>query len=116
MRGMSERVSVKTESGVADVRLHRPEQLNAIDRAMFLALIESASLRVFVSCLARVAVLPGTNGAASVIGALQREDTMARRQPGAPHRQLWRFNTKTRRHKGGVRGAARGLEGHPAGG
>lgn len=38
---MSERVRVTMEGGVADVRLNRPEKLNALDRAMFEALAET---------------------------------------------------------------------------
>ena len=37
---MSERMSVRIEDGVADVRLNRPEKMNAIDGAMFKGLIE----------------------------------------------------------------------------
>ncbi len=39
---MSDRVSVSIEGGVADVRLTRPEKLNACDLAMFEALVETA--------------------------------------------------------------------------
>jgi enoyl-CoA hydratase/carnithine racemase len=39
---MSDRVSVSIEGGVADVRLTRPEKLNACDIAMFEALVETA--------------------------------------------------------------------------
>ncbi len=38
---MSERVTTRVESYVADVRLNRPEKLNALDPAMFDALIET---------------------------------------------------------------------------
>jgi enoyl-CoA hydratase/carnithine racemase len=38
---MSDRVVVKIEGGVADVRLNRPEKLNALDGAMFEALVEA---------------------------------------------------------------------------
>jgi enoyl-CoA hydratase/carnithine racemase len=37
----SERVSVAVSEGVADVRLNRPEKLNALDQAMFDALVET---------------------------------------------------------------------------
>ena len=36
---MTERVQVTIEGGVADVRLNRPEKLNALDRPMFEALV-----------------------------------------------------------------------------
>jgi enoyl-CoA hydratase/carnithine racemase len=38
---MSDRVSVTVEGGVADVRLNRPEKMNALDPAMFDGLIEA---------------------------------------------------------------------------
>lgn len=38
---MSERVSVKISGGVADVRLNRPEKINALDPAMFSAIVEA---------------------------------------------------------------------------
>ena len=38
---MSDRVTVTIEDGVADVRLNRPDKLNAIDWAMFQALAEA---------------------------------------------------------------------------
>ncbi len=38
---MSERVSVSLEDGIADVRLNRPDKLNALDLPMFEALSET---------------------------------------------------------------------------
>jgi enoyl-CoA hydratase/carnithine racemase len=38
---MSERVKISIQGGVADVRLNRPEKLNALDASMFEALIEA---------------------------------------------------------------------------
>jgi enoyl-CoA hydratase/carnithine racemase len=38
---MSDRVIVSTQDGVADVRMNRPEKLNALDTAMFQALAEA---------------------------------------------------------------------------
>ena len=38
---MSDRVSVSTQAGVADVRMNRADKLNALDTAMFEALIET---------------------------------------------------------------------------
>ena len=38
---MSDRVSVRIEEGIADVRLNRPEKMNAIDPAMFEALCDT---------------------------------------------------------------------------
>src|SRR5690606_11956771 len=38
---MSDRVTINVEGGVADVRLNRPDKLNAVDGAMFQALVEA---------------------------------------------------------------------------
>src|SRR5215470_15887697 len=38
---MSERMHVQVADGVADVRLNRPEKLNALDPAMFEALVDT---------------------------------------------------------------------------
>jgi enoyl-CoA hydratase/carnithine racemase len=38
---MSDRVSVTIDRGVADVRLNRPDKINALDPAMFTALVEA---------------------------------------------------------------------------
>src|SRR5258706_6763137 len=38
---MSDRVSVTIDGGVADVRLNRPDKINALDPAMFTALVEA---------------------------------------------------------------------------
>jgi enoyl-CoA hydratase/carnithine racemase len=40
--GMTDRVTIDISDGVADVRLNRPDKLNAIDRGMFAALAEAA--------------------------------------------------------------------------
>jgi enoyl-CoA hydratase/carnithine racemase len=40
---MSDRVTVAKRDGVADVRLNRPDKLNALDRAMFEALVETGT-------------------------------------------------------------------------
>ncbi|MFQ5558001.1 MAG: enoyl-CoA hydratase-related protein, partial [Acidimicrobiales bacterium] len=39
---MSERVTIEISAGVADVRLNRGEKMNAMDLAMFDALVEAA--------------------------------------------------------------------------
>lgn len=39
---MSDRLTVERDGGVADVRLNRPDKMNAVDPAMFEALIETA--------------------------------------------------------------------------
>ena len=38
---MTERVSIQIDGGVADVRLNRPDKLNAVDGAMFQALVDA---------------------------------------------------------------------------
>jgi enoyl-CoA hydratase/carnithine racemase len=40
---MSERVNVNVSDGVADVRMNRPEKMNALDQAMFEGLVEAGS-------------------------------------------------------------------------
>jgi enoyl-CoA hydratase/carnithine racemase len=55
---MADRVTVSIEGGVADVRLSRPEKLNAIDRAMFTALAETGRA-LAAECSVRAVVLSG---------------------------------------------------------
>jgi enoyl-CoA hydratase/carnithine racemase len=55
---MSERVSCTVSGGVADIRLTRPEKRNALDRAMFSAIIDAAE-QVAADRSVRVAVLSG---------------------------------------------------------
>ncbi|HSQ01298.1 MAG TPA: crotonase/enoyl-CoA hydratase family protein [Candidatus Dormibacteraeota bacterium] len=55
---MTERVQVTIEDGVADVRLNRPEKLNALDRPMFEALV-AAGQRLSADRSVRSVVLSG---------------------------------------------------------
>lgn len=55
---MTERVQVTIEDGVADVRLNRPEKLNALDRPMFEALV-AAGQRLAADRGVRAVVLSG---------------------------------------------------------
>ena len=55
---MSERVSIKIENGVADVRLNRPDKMNAIDGAMFKGLI-TAGKELAANPKVRAVVLSG---------------------------------------------------------
>src|ERR1700690_985701 len=55
---MTERVIVAMEGGVADVRLNRPDKLNALDQSMFDALIE-AGQKLATDRSLRAAVLSG---------------------------------------------------------
>lgn len=55
---MSDRVTLEATDGVAEVRLNRPDKLNALDAAMFLAIIEAAQ-QVAADPSVRVVVLSG---------------------------------------------------------
>ena len=55
---MEERVRIEIEDGIADVRLNRPEKLNAIDKPMFTALIKAGSALAADSSV-RAVVLSG---------------------------------------------------------
>lgn len=55
---MSERIKIHIHDGVADVRMNRPEKLNALDQAMFDGLIE-AGTRLAADRSVRCAVLSG---------------------------------------------------------
>jgi len=55
---MSDRVRVTVDSGVADVRLNRPDKINALDLAMFDALVE-AGKRLAEDRSVRAVVLSG---------------------------------------------------------
>ena len=55
---MSERVAIKLENGVADVRLNRPDKLNAIDQGMFQGLV-AAGRELAANPEVRAVVLSG---------------------------------------------------------
>ena len=55
---MSDRVTMSVQGGIADVRLNRPEKLNALDAAMFDGLVETAR-RLAADRSVRAAVLSG---------------------------------------------------------
>ena len=38
---MSDRVSISIDNGIADVRLNRPDKLNALDQAMFQGIVDA---------------------------------------------------------------------------
>ena len=38
---MSDRVSITVDNGIADVRLNRPDKLNALDQAMFQGIVDA---------------------------------------------------------------------------
>jgi enoyl-CoA hydratase/carnithine racemase len=58
LQSSPERVTIRVEEGVADVRLNRPEKLNAIDLAMFDALVEAGE-RLRADPAVRAVVLSG---------------------------------------------------------
>lgn len=59
---MSDRVTCSIDDGVADVRLNRPEKLNALDPAMFAALVETGEA-LKADTKVRAVVLSGTGRA-----------------------------------------------------
>ena len=59
---MSDRVQVEIDDGVADVRLDRPDKMNALDPAMFTAIVE-AGAAVAADDSVRAVVLSGTGRA-----------------------------------------------------
>ena len=61
---MSDRVTVQITDGVADVRLNRPDKLNALDGDMFMALVD-ASARLARDASVRAVVLSGEGRAFS---------------------------------------------------
>ncbi|MBN2624969.1 MAG: crotonase/enoyl-CoA hydratase family protein [Acidimicrobiales bacterium] len=61
---MSDRVTVHIDDGVADVRLNRPDKLNALDGDMFVALVEVAG-RLAKDTSVRAVVLSGEGRAFS---------------------------------------------------
>lgn len=63
---MSDRVQIEIEGGVADVRLDRPDKMNALDTAMFVAIAEAGE-RIKADDSVRAVVLSG-NGRAFCSG------------------------------------------------
>ena len=61
---MSDRVTVQITDGVADVRLNRPDKLNALDGDMFIALVDTAT-RLARDTSVRAVVLSGEGRAFS---------------------------------------------------
>ncbi|MGH9213000.1 MAG: crotonase/enoyl-CoA hydratase family protein [Acidimicrobiales bacterium] len=55
---MAERVTITITDGVADVRLNRPDKLNALDNAMFVAIVDAAAT-VAADPAVRAVVLSG---------------------------------------------------------
>lgn len=55
---MSDRVTIEVEDGIADVRLNRPDKMNALDGAMFAAIVEAGDA-LAADPSVRVVVLSG---------------------------------------------------------
>ena len=55
---MSDRVTIEVRDGVADVRLNRPDKMNALDGAMFQAIVDAGD-RLAADPAVRVVVLSG---------------------------------------------------------
>ena len=55
---MSDRVTIDVKDGIADVRLNRPDKMNALDGAMFSAIVEAGD-RLAADPSVRVVVLSG---------------------------------------------------------
>ncbi|MCU1498697.1 MAG: enoyl-CoA hydratase/isomerase [Acidimicrobiales bacterium] len=55
---MSDRVSIEVRDGIADVRLNRPEKMNALDGAMFRAIVDAGD-QVAANPSVRAVVLSG---------------------------------------------------------
>ena len=82
---MSERVTIDLREGVADVRLSRPEKLNALDRAMFEGLVKTGRALAREPSL-RAVVLSGEGRAFSAgldFGAIQAMAGGAREEEAA---------------------------------
>jgi enoyl-CoA hydratase/carnithine racemase len=93
---MSDRVKVQIEAGVADVRMNRPDKMNALDRAMFEGLVETG-MRLAEDAAVRCVVLSGEGRAfcagldfmsfMAMSGGDQRQDDgggLLRRPEGSP--------------------------------
>lgn len=77
---MNDRVSISINAGVADVRLNRPDKLNALDQAMFQGIIDAAS-KLQSDKSVRAVVLSGEGKAfcagldfGSFMGMMQKSD------------------------------------------
>ena len=85
---MVERVKIELDAGVAEVRLNRPEKLNALDPDMFAALVEAGE-RVQADPRVRAVVLSGEGRAFSAGLDFQSfmggaGSTLFERVPGSP--------------------------------
>lgn len=88
---MEQRIRVTIADGVADVRLSRPDKMNALDQAMFEALVDTGSsllerpgLRAVVISGEQVQLLGSANQKEAVVANLQkRAPNFAEVDPGA---------------------------------
>ncbi len=65
---MNDRIAIYREDGIADVRLNRPEKMNALDRGMFAALVETAQQLEGDPVGGPVAMRLGVGGCWSTVG------------------------------------------------
>ncbi len=78
---MSDRVTIEISAGVADVRLNRPEKINALDPAMFRALVEAGEALSRDATL-RAAVLSGEGKGFCAGLDFASFQTLTEREPG----------------------------------
>ena len=85
---MNERIALTMRDGVADVRLNRPEKMNALDPLMFTALLELGETLAHDSTV-RAVVVSGAGRAfcAGVCACLRRTETDSRRPIVVPINQ-----------------------------
>ena len=87
---MQDRVSVSVSQGIADVRLNRPDKLNALDIAMFDALV-AAGLGLRSERGLRAVVLSGAASAPASTSRASRAAADAHSSSAAPRaRPIWR--------------------------
>ncbi|MBU2547589.1 MAG: enoyl-CoA hydratase/isomerase family protein, partial [Proteobacteria bacterium] len=85
---MSERVSINMIDGVADVRLNRPEKMNALDPGMFEGLVE-AGKKLMEDRSLRAVVLSGEGRAFSAGLDFQRFRSMTDSETARPTASLF---------------------------
>ena len=84
---MDDRVTIAVEENVADVRLHRPEKMNALDPSMFMALAEAGE-RLSRDRTVRAVVLSGEGRAFCAGLDVERLDAISRGESLLPFADL----------------------------
>jgi len=98
---VSDRVDIRIEEGIADVRLNRPEKMNALDQPMFQALIE-AGLELADRSDVRAVVLSGEGRAFCAGLDFQGFASMASDAPSADAEAAAKRSEKKRERGGGL--------------